>query len=346
MLFIRPVSLKDLQALLHICDIIGGGMSTMPRDAKVWESKIADSIHSFSNPPNVRDAGSYFLVAEDSETGQVVGTTAIYVGIGTVLPFFSYKLNTLVKHSRDLGKTVEIKVLNLVNDFTRATEIGSLYLDEAYRYNGYGQFMSRARYLLMSDFPERISDDVIAEMRGWLTPEGYSPFWRALGKKFFNLPFEYASGLSAIKGNQFIQDLIPKYPVYVDLLTEEAQQNIGRPHDVSARAVRMLEKEGFRYDGYVDVFDAGPVVHCRREQIQSVRDAKIYTAKISNHLLDNKQRYLISNRHIDNYRIIVQPANLVDDVVEITAESAEILGVTSGDSVNLFAMKEKSKTAG
>ncbi len=268
MLFIRPVSLKDIDALLHICDVIGGGMSTMPRDAKVWESKIADSIHSFSNPPNVHDAGSYFLVAEDSETGEIVGTTAMYVAIGTVLPFFSYKLNTLVKHSRDLGKTVEIKVLNLVNDFTRATEIGSLYLDEQYRHSGYGQFMSRCRYLFMSDFPERISDDVIAEMRGWVTPEGYSPFWRALGKKFFNLPFEYASGLSATKGNQFIQDLIPKYPVYVDLLSEEAQKNIGRPHDISARAVTMLEKEGFRYDGYVDVFDAGPVVHCRREHIQ------------------------------------------------------------------------------
>ncbi len=310
MLFVRPVSLKDLDALMHISEVIGGGMSTMPRDAKVWEKKIADSVHSFSSPPNIRDSGSYFLVAEDSETGEVVGTTAIYVGIGTVLPFFSYKLNTLVKYSQDLGKTVEIKVLNLVNDFTRATEIGSLYLDESYRHSGYGQFMSRCRYLLMADFPERISDDVIAEMRGWLTPEGYSPFWRALGKKFFNLPFEYASGLSAIKGNQFIQDLIPKYPVYVDLLSEEAQQ-------------------------------CGPVVHCRREQIQSVRDAEIYTAKITNDIKDNKQRYLISNRNVENYRIIVQPANLTENIAEITAESAEVLDVKAGDKVNLVAMKEK-----
>lgn len=341
MLFVRPVSLKDLDALMHISTVIGGGMSTMPRDAKVWEKKIAESVHSFNSPPNTHDSGSYFLVAEDSETGKVIGTTAIYVGIGTVLPFFSYKLNTLVKYSQDLGKTVEIKVLNLVNDFTRATEIGSLYLDESYRHSGYGQFMSRCRYLLMADFPERISDNVIAEMRGWIAPEGYSPFWRALGKKFFNLPFEYASGLSATKGNQFIQDLIPKYPVYVDLLSEEAQQCIGKPHNVSARAVSMLEKEGFRYDGYVDVFDAGPVVHCRREQIQSVRDAQIYTVKITNDIKDTKQRYLISNRNIEHYRIIIQVANLCDDIAEITAESAEVLDVKAGDKVNLVAMKEK-----
>ncbi len=304
MLFVRPVSLKDLDALMHISTVIGGGMSTMPRDAKVWEKKIAESVHSFNSPPNTHDSGSYFLVAEDSETGKVIGTTAIYVGIGTVLPFFSYKLNTLVKYSQDLGKTVEIKVLNLVNDFTRATEIGSLYLDESYRHSGYGQFMSRCRYLLMADFPE-------------------------------------ASGLSATKGNQFIQDLIPKYPVYVDLLSEEAQQCIGKPHNVSARAVSMLEKEGFRYDGYVDVFDAGPVVHCRREQIQSVRDAQIYTVKITNDIKDTKQRYLISNRNIEHYRIIIQVANLCDDIAEITAESAEVLDVKAGDKVNLVAMKEK-----
>ncbi len=341
MLFVRPVSIKDLDALMHISEVIGGGMSTMPRDAAVWEKKIAESVHSFNSPPNITDSGSYFMVAEDSETGEIVGTTAIYVGIGTVLPFFSYKLNTLVKYSQDLGKTVEIKVLNLVNDFTRATEIGSLYLDESYRHSGYGQFMSRSRYLLMADFPERISNDVIAEMRGWISPEGYSPFWQSLGDKFFNLPFEYASGLSAVKGNQFIQDLIPKYPVYVDLLSEEAQQCIGKPHNISARAVSMLEKEGFFYDGYVDVFDAGPVVHCRREQIQSVRDAAIYTVKITEDIKDTKQRYIISNRHIENYRIIVQPANLVDNIAEITAESAKILGVQSGDKVNLVAMAEK-----
>lgn len=341
MIFIRPVRLKDLEDLLHISVAVGGGMSTMPKDAAAWESKIVDSIHSFDNPPNIRDSGSYFLVAEDSETKQVIGTTAIYVGIGTVLPFFSYKQTTLVKYAQELDKTVEIKVLNLVNDFTRATEIGSLYLDEEYRHSNYGQFMSRARYLLMSDFPDRFSDDVIAEMRGWLTPEGYSPFWRALGKKFFNLPFEYASGLSATKGNQFIQDLIPKYPVYVDLLSKEAQETIGRPHEVSAKAVHMLEKEGFRYDGYVDVFDAGPVVHCRREHIQSVRDAQTYTVKINDDIADTEQRYLISNRRIEKYRIIVQPANLINNIAEITAESAEILNVTDGDNINLIAMMEK-----
>lgn len=341
MLFIRPVDFEDLDAMLRLSEEVGTGMTSMPVDEGAWLSRIRSSLDTFEGDGDIREEGVYFLVAEDSETEQVVGTTAIYVGIGTEVPFYSYRQTLLVKHSKELKKMLEIKVLNLVNDFTRASEIGSLFLSNTHRHSAYGQFMSRSRYLFMSDFPERFSDDVIAEMRGWQDAEGNSPFWQALGKKFFEVPFENADHISATKGTLFIQDLMPKYPVYVDLLPEDAQVCIGKPHEVSAKAIHMLEKEGFCYDGYVDLFDGGPTVHCRREQIQSVRDAKTYTVKINNDIADSTQRYIMSNRDIENYRIIVQPANLIDNVAEITAESAEVLGVNNGDSINLIAMMEK-----
>ncbi len=343
MLFIRPVMKGDLESLIRMSIEVGSGMTSMPNDIGTWEKRINCSLRTFTGTGNPHQEGVYFMVAEDSETGEAVATTAIYVGIGTKTPFFTYKRTLIVKYSEELQKTIETPVLNLVNDFTRAAEVGSLYLSESYRHSGYGQFMSRARYLLMSDFPERFTDDVIAEMRGYQAEDGHSPFWQALGKKFFDLPFENADYISATKGSQFIQDLMPKYPVYIGLLPKDAQKCIGKPHRVSAKAMHMLEKEGFRYDGYVDVFDGGPTVHCRREQIQSVRDATTYQVRINDAISDLKQRYVISNRQIDNYRIIAQPANLdVDNqIAEISAESANILGVTSGDTVNLFAMMEK-----
>ena len=341
MLFIRPVELRDLDALLRMSVEAGTGMTSMPNDEGTWLSKVTNSNKTFAAEPNPQDDGVYFMVAEDPDTGEVVGTTAIYVGIGTKKPFYSYRKTLLVKYSEELNKTVEITTLNLVNDFTRASELGSLFLSTSHRHSGFGQFMSRSRYLLISDFVERFADDLIAETRGWQDKDGHSPFWRALGKKFFDLPFENADYISATKGNQFIQDLMPKYPVYVDLLPEEAQKCVGKPHEVSAKGIHMLEKEGFRYSDYVDVFDGGPTAHCRLEQIQSVRDAKQYTLSINNNTNDTKQRYLISNRNIDNYRIIVQPANLQNNFAEITSESADILKVSEGDTVNLFAMMEK-----
>lgn len=342
MLFIRPVKEDDLDAMLRMSIESGAGMTTMPNDEATWLSKIQSSKKTFARAANTHDEGSFFLVAEDSETGQAIGTTAIYVGVGTTMPFYSYRKSLLVKYSKELEKIIEIPVLNLVNDFTRAAEMGSLFLTQSYRHSGHGQFLSRARYLLMADFPDRIADDVIAEMRGYQADDGHSPFWQALGKQFFDLPFENADYLSATKGNQFIQDLMPKYPVYVGLLPEEAQECVGKPHVVSAKAMHMLEKEGFRYDGYVDVFDGGPTVHCRREQIQSVRDATTYSVKITHNLTNENQRYVISNHSIEDYRMVLQPANLYDDHAEISAEAADILGVSAGDTINLFAMREKT----
>ncbi len=341
MLFIRPVELEDLPALLKMSVEVGTGMTSMPNDEATWLSRVSQSKKTFSGTGNPDVEGVYFMVAEDSETSEVVGTTAIYVGIGTVTPFYSYRKSLIVKYSKELSKTIETPVLNLVNDMTRASEIGSLFLTESYRHSSYGQFMSRSRYLLMADFPERFADDVVAEMRGWQAEDGHSPFWQALGKKFFDLPFENADYISATRGSQFIQDLMPKYPVYIGLLPEEAQECIGKPHEVSAKAIHMLEKEGFVYDGYVDVFDGGPTAHCRREQIQSVRDTRCYTVKIADDIADQEQRYMISNKSIKRYRVVVQPAHIEGKTATISLQSADVLGVRDGDTISLIAMTER-----
>ena len=59
---------------------------------------------------------------------------------------------------------------------------------------------------------------------------------------------------------------MPKYPIYVNLLSKEAQQVINKVHDKTVPALRLLEAEGFaRRKGYVDIFDAGPTVEALQE---------------------------------------------------------------------------------
>lgn len=36
----------------------------------------------------------------------------------------------------------------------------------------------------------------------------------------------------------------------------------------------MLKSEGFSYQGYVDIFDAGPAVECETTKIRAVRDSQ------------------------------------------------------------------------
>lgn len=342
MLYLRPVEERDIEALLRMSVEAGPGMTSMPNDLDTWVERVALSRRTFAQTDAVSfdEHGVYFLVAEDSDSGEVVGTTAIYVGIGTTTPFYSYKQSLLVKYSETLGKSIEIRVLNLVNDFTRATEIGSLFLSESHRQGNNGQFLSRARYLMFADFPERFAEIVIAEMRGWQSEDGESPFWQALGRKFFTLPFKNADRISATRGSQFIQDLMPKYPVYVNLLPDDAVACIGKPHAVSAKAIHMLEKEGFRHDGYVDVFDGGPTVQCHRSLIKSVEEAATRTVSIGA-LAAGSPRHIISNGAIGDYRITVSHAQLDGEHIVLPQSTAEVLKVGEGDCVRSIQMQEK-----
>ena len=62
---------------------------------------------------------------------------------------------------------------------------------------------------------------------------------------------------------------MPRHPVYMNLLPQDARDAIGAVHADTLPARTMLEQEGFRYEGYVDIFDAGPTVECFRDNIDA-----------------------------------------------------------------------------
>ncbi len=338
MIFIRPAQNTDLDSLHNISLVTGSGMSSMPSDLNSWKSKIATSINSFAKDVQTPEGEIYFMVMEDSLTQTIVGTTAIYAGVGLDQPFYSYKVSKLVSFSRELEKKNELEVLHLVNDFTGATEIGSLFLHPDYRKNGNGRFLSRSRFVMFADFPMRFGEPIIAELRGWQDEQGQSPFWEHLGRKFFGLGFENADFMSSVKGKQFIADLMPRHPIYTDILPDAAQNVIGMAHNSSAPALRLLEKEGFRKSGYVDIFDGGPTVQCQSQNIKTTRNAR--TAILKNIIEDTRfspasSKYILSNKRTDNYRLICDHIILHDEsTISLSATAAKILDITSGDPVS------------
>jgi arginine N-succinyltransferase len=92
--------------------------------------------------------------------------------------------------------------------------------------------------------------------------------------RFFGMSFQEADYFNAINGNQFIADLMPKHPVYIAMLPEIARSAIGLPHPSGRAAMRMLEEEGFAYEGYVDIFDGGPTMTARTDRVRSIAEAK------------------------------------------------------------------------
>ena len=211
-MLLRPVALADHDALLNMAQRAGYGMTSLPQDADVLAQKIRCSVQSFSDKPPKANDHRFLFVLETSE-GEIIGSTGIKSHVGLSSPFYTYKISTLVQANEELEVYTLNRVLHMVNDYTSATEVGSLFLSEAHRQDGLGKFLSRSRFLMMAQFPQLFDEMVIAEMRGVHDEEGNSPFYDHLARHFFKMSFREADYINATKGAQFIADLMPKYPI-------------------------------------------------------------------------------------------------------------------------------------
>jgi arginine N-succinyltransferase len=331
-MLVRPVTLSDHDEILALAQEAGIGMTSLPPDAKVLEHKIARSVASFAGKPHGEREESFLFALKDTQSGKLVGTCGIVAHVGLSRPFYSYKLSTIVQASEELGIYSPQRVLHMVNDYTGASEIGSLFLRPAYRRDGIGKFLSRCRYLMLAEFPQLFSDIVISEIRGVQDEQGDSPFYTNLAQHFFQMDFKKADFINATQGGQFISDLMPKYPIYVNLLDPKAQAVIGLPLAASKPAVQLLEYEGFRHQGYIDVFDGGPTMQAERKDIRSVRESK--TAKITElKTFSGKPTHLVANTTLAHYSVAFAILEESGGGVILDAKAAEALKVEKGDPI-------------
>jgi arginine N-succinyltransferase len=328
---VRPAAAHDLPQMIALIQSLGSGMTTMPGDADALAAKIDRSEQSFAG--RAKSDLQYILVLED-EKGRLLGTSAVYPRIGDSHGFFSYKLTRLVQRSRLLERRTDLELLTLNNDYTGATEVGSLAVAPSQRGTGAGRLMARARYMLMASFPHLFAETVIAEMRGWQDEKSRSPFWDAIGARFFDLPFEEADRLSAVEGVGFIAELMPKHPIYTALLPDTARAAIGKPHRESVKAMAMLLAEDFRYDGHVDVFDGGPQIYIARDKIRTVVDS--CPAHVGRCGPERPAvPLLLSNTMLEHFRVVETQACVEDGAAILSPRTQRALNVQIGDMVRV-----------
>jgi arginine N-succinyltransferase len=234
-----------------------------------------------------------------------------------------------VQRSEHLGRRVDTELLTLSNDYTGSTEVGSLAVLPALRGGGGGRLLARSRYMLIAAFPDLFADRVMAEMRGWQDEKGHSPFWDAIGARFFDMSFEEADTLSATEGVGFIAELMPKQPIYTALLPAAARDAIGRPHRHSAKAMAMLLEEDFRHEDHVDVFDGGPQIHAARDKIRTVMDSQ--NVRLAAAIEGPPQPLLLSNMQLETFRVMETRASIADGAVNLGESVRRGLNVTKGD---------------
>lgn len=343
MLVVRPVREDDVDALADLAGQAGSGMTTLPADRDFLATRVRWSLDSFAAKRDAPKEEYYFLALEDSKTGDVVGTSAVFSAVGRSKPFYTYKLLNLMQVSGDPPLRVSTNVLTLVNDYAGASELATLFLHPDYRSGGTGRLLSKARYLLIAAHEQRFSETVMAEMRGWVDEKGRSPFWEAIGRHFFRMDLDEADRINALGNSQFIADLMPKFPIYTNILPPDAQGVIGRPHADTAPAKRLLESEGFRYRGAVDIFDAGPCVEAQRDQIRAVRDADYYTVNKGDGGGDEAETWLVANAALQDFRVIMAKPKIRGEQIELTGKEIRVLGLAEGDEAIAVPTEKKKR---
>ncbi len=339
-MYLRPATQNDHPAVLSLAEKAGFGMTSLPPDGAVLREKIAASEASFAGQYPKKGQESFFFVLEDNENGgHIAGTCGIKARIGLSQPFYSYKLTTITQVSTQLDIFSKQTLLQVTNDLTGSTEVGALFLEPSYRRDRMGKMMSLARFLFIASHPNLFSEQVIAEMRGVHDVDGNAPFYNALPKKFFEMPFAKADYINATQGNQFINDLMPKYPIYLSLLPKSAQAVVGQVNQASEPAKAMLERQGFKYTGYVDIFDGGPTLIAERDQIHVVSHHRRGKIVSISELPEDSAKYMVSNGQFAGFRCTVGRLQAEQtDAVVITPRLARRLNVNVGDSVHYYPM--------
>lgn len=264
---LRPFQTSDLEKVEELAYQAQTGMANLPKNPKRLKAMGELSLHSFqskiSNP-------FYIFILENSETKEVLGISGIRK---EAAPLEYYRVKSLplprlyeeVSHSTPLLERVK---------YTEASsEICALFLTPSAREHHLGKLLSWSRFYFIAAFPDRFTEQIFANMRGIIHPDGECPFWNGVGRHF--LPISYHELMDRRdKTEEPFASLLPSLPIYIDLLPLETKNAIGQTHMNTRPALKMLLELGFSPTGEVDLYDAGPIVMAETPSIKIIKDSQ------------------------------------------------------------------------
>jgi len=338
MLVLRPVELTDLPQLQQLARDSLVGVTSLPDNTECLREKILDSCASFEKNVEGHGPENYFFVLEDLTRERLVGCSEILATAGFSEPFYSLRNRHFTSASRELNIEHGVPALSLCHDLSGHTLLRGFHIDAALVRTRFSELLSRARLLFIAAHSQRFSEAVITEIVGFSSDEGHSPFWDAVGKHFFDLPYAEAERLCGLESRTFLAELMPQYPIYVPMLPQAAQDCIGRIHPDGQEAFDILEREGFETNSYIDLFDGGPTLYARTPGIRSIAQSQTGTAK-PGASIDARGSYLVSNDSLKDYRAIVADLDYqAGQPVGLSAKMCAALNVIEGSPIRLIAL--------
>lgn len=340
MFVLREAKREDAASLLRLARHLD--TVNLPADRERLERIIERSLRSFAGEL-ARKEREYLFALEDTESGEVVGTSMIHAQHGTRrAPHVYFQILEEERYSESLDRYFVHQCLRIGYNYDGPTEIGGLILLPDYRGrpNGLGKLLSYARFLYIAMHREGFRDKVISELLPPLEPDGTSVLWEHLGKKFTGLTYQEADLLSK-DNKEFIRALFPHGLIYLALLPDEVAQVIGQVGPNTQSVERMLRRIGFEFADQIDPFDGGPHFIAATDDISLVRDARLLRAEEVTSADNGRPWALVATEggkggfRSTGTRVIPGPGDTIGEAesVGLTPETLATLGLRAGEAV-------------
>ncbi|CAM4043737.1 arginine N-succinyltransferase [Vreelandella rituensis] len=335
MLLIRPVKTDDLPALERLAARAVPPLTNLPAHRERLVERIARSQEAFSRDIDAPGDEQYTFVLEDIKGGDVLGTASIRAHAGAQDAYYTYRRETLIHASQQLNVRREVETLALSHEVSEASLLCAFTLDARYKGTPAESLLRRARLMFIAQYPERFSTTLAVAFPGYLDEKGESPFWASVGQHFFACGYEAINHIAGVRSKSFIAEVMPQFPLYLPLLTDEARAVIGHEHPAHETALQEMLAEGFTRSRHVDIFDAGPLVEAQRERLETCRKAAWHPVRLRPaSTLPKAEPVMIANQKREGFRCIMASYALsLTGQLMLTAEHAERLGVEEGRAV-------------
>ncbi|MGI9468811.1 MAG: arginine N-succinyltransferase, partial [Rubripirellula sp.] len=186
--------------------------------------------------------------------------------------------------------------------------------------------------------PHRFADRVIAEMRGRANSDGSVPFWDAVAGRFIPVDFATADAMSTIS-KQFIEEMMPQHPIYLELLEQGVREGIGQVHQETEPAVAMLKAEGFSGTELFDIFDAGPVISAETRSIHAVqRTRSVTVGGVVNQLKGQTTQAMVASTR-EGFTSVLTDIQAKGDAIHLLASDAKQLQIETGSTCVVMTLK-------
>jgi arginine N-succinyltransferase len=247
------------------------GVHTLPRTREKIAAFVERSIASFAAHVDIPSEESYLFVLEDLAR-ELVGTAAIHASAGSNGTYFAFRNDVIQQVSRDLNISHSVHALTLCSELTAYSQLSGFTMRDRDT-PALKRRCCRVRACCTRCW-RRTASATASSCRWPASPtsDGQSPFWNALGRKFFKMDFLDAERvIGGARNRTLIVELMPHYPVYVPLLPGDAQAAMGQIHPSGQLAFDLLTEEGFEADEYIDIFDGGPILQAHKNALRSFR---------------------------------------------------------------------------